>query len=216
MRQSLGRICKQQASKRTAVSRPVDAKLSIQRPDLASKLASVGLSLCLLSGNVESCYAASMNTLADVMRPTYEFVDSNKNGVITLDEIKQLSSEVSQTEGFAQPTETQLQFTMRLFDLNQDGTLTTDEMLTSLALDSVVSEDAVDEDAYNIFDKNGDGFVDRADWRAPFGDIGGDRGEEVKNYVFNRVDHLNDGDNKLNVTELGNGITLMRTLVLGY
>jgi hypothetical protein len=94
MRQSLGRICKQQASKRTAVSRPVDAKLSIQRPDLASKLASVGLSLCLLSGNVESCYAASMNTLADVMRPTYEFVDSNKNGVITLDEIKQLSSEV--------------------------------------------------------------------------------------------------------------------------
>ncbi|GAX78291.1 hypothetical protein CEUSTIGMA_g5733.t1 [Chlamydomonas eustigma] len=157
-----------------------------------------------------------MNTLADVMRPTYEFVDSNKNGVITLDEIKQLSSEVSQKEGFAEPSETQLQFTMRLFDLNQDGTLTTNEMLTSLALDAVVSEDAVDEDTYNIFDKNGDGFVERDDWSAPFGDIGGERGEEVKTYVFNRVDHLNDGDNRLNVTELGNGITLVRTLALGY
>lgn len=38
----------------------------------------------------------------------------------------------------AQPSEVQLAFTLRLFDLNQDLTLTTDEMLTSLALDAVV------------------------------------------------------------------------------
>lgn len=38
--------------------------------------------------------AAQMRTLADVMRPTFEFVDSNKDGVISMDEIKQLSQQV--------------------------------------------------------------------------------------------------------------------------
>ena len=46
--------------------------------------------------------------------------------------------QVSEEEGMAQPSEVQLAFTLRLFDLNQDLTLTTDEMLTSLALDAVV------------------------------------------------------------------------------
>jgi hypothetical protein len=32
--------------------------------------------------------------------------------------------------------------------------------------------------------------------------------------VHSRVDHLNDGDNKLNVTELGNGITLVSPLFM--
>eukprot|EP00955_Chlamydomonas_euryale_P081788 363626-Chlamydomonas_euryale.AAC.8 len=50
--------------------------------------------------------------------------------------------QVSEEEGFAEPSSKQLSFTLRLFDLNQDGTLTTDEMLTSLAMDSVVSETA--------------------------------------------------------------------------
>ena len=40
----------------------------------------------------------------------------------------------------AKPSDAQLEFTLRLFDLNGDQTLTTDEMLTSLALDAVVSD----------------------------------------------------------------------------
>ena len=48
------------------------------------------------------------------------------------------SDQVSQEEGMAKPSDNQLEFTLRLFDLNQDKTLTTDEMLTSLALDAVV------------------------------------------------------------------------------
>lgn len=46
--------------------------------------------------------------------------------------------QVSEEEGFAQPSDEQLSFTLRLFDLNQDGQLTTNEMLTALALDAVV------------------------------------------------------------------------------
>ncbi|KAG1659827.1 hypothetical protein FOA52_003770 [Chlamydomonas sp. UWO 241] len=159
--------------------------------------------------------AAQYNNLADVMREGFAFVDSNADGVITLSELKQISSQVSSEENMAQPSDTQLSFTLRLFDLNQDGTLTTDEMLTSLALDAVVSEDAVDADAVKVFDKNGDGLVEKRDWSAPFGDMGA-QGETVKGYVFDRVDHLYDGDGKLNTTELGNGLTLMRTLALGY
>lgn len=41
-------------------------------------------------------------------------------------------------------------FTTKLFDLNQDGRTTVDEMLTSLALDSVVSDDAIDESAVKV------------------------------------------------------------------
>ncbi len=47
--------------------------------------------------------------------------------------------QVSDEEGMALPNDSQIEFTLKLFDLNQDGQLTTNEMLTSLALDAVVS-----------------------------------------------------------------------------
>lgn len=149
------------------------------------------------------------------MRTEFAFVDSNSDGIVDLDELKQISSQVSQEEGFAQPVEEQLSFTLRLFDLNQDGKLTTDEMLTSLALDAVVTEDAVDADALKVFDRNGDGIVERAEWSAPFGDMGR-QGEATKEYIFNRVDHLYDGNGQLEAQELINALNLVRTVALGY
>lgn len=183
------------------------------RPTMASMGAAAAVALTLLASPAVS--AAELNTLADVMRPQFEFVDANKDGLIDLKELQQISRSVSEEEGMALPNESQLAFTLKLFDLNQDGQLTTDEMLTSLALDAVVSEDAVDEDAVKVFDKNGDGLVERADWSGPFGDMGAD-GEVVKGYIFERVDRLFDGDNKLNTTELGNALNLVRTIALGY
>jgi len=190
------------------------ASLSSTSPSrqLASAGAAAVASLCLLASPAQ---AAQLNTLADVMRDTFSFVDSNADGVVSMNELQQISSQVSEEEGFAEPSSKQLSFTLRLFDLNQDGTLTTDEMLTSLAMDSVVSEEAVDADAVKVFDRNGDGQVERADWSKPFGDLG-DRGEAVKSFVFDRVDFLYDNNGKLNVTELGNALTLVRTLTLGY
>ncbi len=52
--------------------------------------------------------------------------------------LNNLPKQVAEGEGFAQPSDAQLEFTLKLFDLNQDGRLSTDEMLTSLALDAVV------------------------------------------------------------------------------
>ncbi len=46
-----------------------------------------------------------------------------------------------------------------------------------------VSEDAVDADAVKVFDRNGDGIVERGDWSAPFGDMG-TQGEVSKGYIF--------------------------------
>jgi hypothetical protein len=182
-------------------------------PKLGARLAQAGaaaaVAITLMAAPVE---AAQLNSLADVMRDNFAFVDSNADGVVTLSELKQISAQasprmamhagialpsdrarmvpskhararvrharllcrahvhllwahclslrmmvprtrhhpmprlrtihrpqVSSEENMAQPSETQLSFTLRLFDLNQDGTLTTDEMLTSLALDAVVS-----------------------------------------------------------------------------
>jgi hypothetical protein len=56
--------------------------------------------------------------------------------------------------------------------------------LSRLHVPAKVSEDAIDTDAAKLFDPNGDGQVERGDWSAPFGDLGGAQGEEVKGYVF--------------------------------
>lgn len=39
--------------------------------------------------------AAQLSTLADVMRPQFEFVDANKDGMVTMTELKQLSTQAS-------------------------------------------------------------------------------------------------------------------------
>lgn len=66
----------------------------------------------------------------------------------------------------------QLEFSLKLFDLNQDGTLTAEEMLRSLALDGAVSEDAVDAGVFDVFDANRNGRVDAGEWQRALGDLG--------------------------------------------
>lgn len=46
-----------------------------------------------------------------------------------------------------------------------------------------VTENAVDADAVKVFDRDSDGFTERKDWSAPFGDMGR-QGEVVKEYIF--------------------------------
>mmetsp|Transcript_36040 Transcript_36040/g.80221 ORF Transcript_36040/g.80221 Transcript_36040/m.80221 type:complete len:243 (+) Transcript_36040:110-838(+) len=176
-----------------------------------------GLTLSMLSGAVpEPAQAAKFNTLADILRSDLSFIDANSDGVITEDELIKMSNTVAELDELTPPPIEALDFTLKLFDLNMDGTLTTDEMLTAMVLDAAVSEDAVDADVVSVFDKNNDGFVTQAEWDAPFGDLDGQQGETVKNYVFKKVDGLVHHDGKLDTTELGEALTLVRTLVLGY
>lgn len=63
--------------------------------------------------------------------------------------------------------------TLSLF--TQDGTLTTDELLSAIALDGAVSDDAIDKDVVSVFDKDGDVSEGkgRGGWRAGWGGVAG-------------------------------------------
>eukprot|EP00955_Chlamydomonas_euryale_P081787 363626-Chlamydomonas_euryale.AAC.7 len=69
------------------------ASLSSTSPSrqLASAGAAAVASLCLLASPAQ---AAQLNTLADVMRDTFSFVDSNADGVVSMNELQQISSQV--------------------------------------------------------------------------------------------------------------------------
>lgn len=62
--------------------------------NLRTAAATAAISFSLLSGAVQPAQAAQFSSLADVMRPTFEFVDTNKDGIVTLEELKQLSTQV--------------------------------------------------------------------------------------------------------------------------
>ena len=62
--------------------------------NLRTAAATAAISLTLLTGSVHPAQAAQFSSLADVMRPTFEFVDTNKDGIVTLEELKQLSTQV--------------------------------------------------------------------------------------------------------------------------
>ena len=58
---------------------------------IAQVAISAAVSLTLVAGPSQ---AAEMRNLADVMRPVFGFVDSNKDGIVTLQELQQLSTKV--------------------------------------------------------------------------------------------------------------------------
>ncbi|KXZ50247.1 hypothetical protein GPECTOR_17g885 [Gonium pectorale] len=183
---------------------------------VASQLLAAGLALSLSLGGVSSAMAASQyNSLADITRSSFAFVDEDKNGVITKDELLRTSQAVAEDVEFIVPEESQLDFAMKLFDLNQDGTLTTDELLASIALDGAVGETEIDADVVAVFDKDNDGFVSLREFKAGVPPLG-PGGEAAKEYIFRRVDGLVDANDKLDTEEFANALTLMRTAVLGY
>lgn len=132
------------------------------------------------------------------------------------DDLRAFNAGLSADEGLPAIGDGQLDFSLKLFDLNQDGTLTAEELLRSLALDGAVSDDAVDADVYGVFDANRNGKVDAGEWQKALGDLGGGTGDGAKRYVFERVDRLTDSGGQLNESDFGTALMLMRTIVLGY
>lgn len=159
--------------------------------------------------------ASQYSSLADIVRKDFAFVDEDKNGIITKDELLRTSKTVAEDIDFMIPSDEQLDFTMKLFDLNQDGTLSTDELLASIALDGAVGDDAVDADVVSVFDKDGDGYVTLREFKSGVPPLG-PNGEAAKEYIFGRVDSVVDGDGKLDPQEFANALVILRTAVLGY
>ncbi|MEW5304916.1 MAG: hypothetical protein WDW36_007493 [Sanguina aurantia] len=185
----------------------------------ASGMLAAGLSV-VLALSPASAQAASFTRLSDVLRPQFEFVDADKNGFISKAELLRTSEKVADEESFEVPTDSQLEETLRLFDLNSDGRLALDELLVAVALDGAVSEDAVDSDVVGVFDQDRDGLVSMSEFNSTLGDFG-PSGEGMKEFVFRRVDTLAAGGGRnspdqLDPTELGRSLQMIRTLVLGF
>lgn len=69
-------------------------------------------------------------SLADVTRGEFEaLADPNKDGKVTKEEISGVSKKFGEEEGLPLPDNEQLDFSLRLYDLNQDGDLATEELL---------------------------------------------------------------------------------------
>ncbi|PNW87170.1 hypothetical protein CHLRE_02g111700v5 [Chlamydomonas reinhardtii] len=198
-----------------AQRRSVIAAAARPSQQLASQALAAGLALGITLSGAPALAASPYSSLADIVRPQFAFVDEDKNGVITKQELLRTSQAVAEDVDFLVPGEGQLDFAMKLFDLNQDGTLTTDELLSAIALDGAVSDDAIDKDVVSVFDKDGDGFVTLREFKAGVPPLG-PGGEAAKEYIFNRVDQLVNADSKLDQQEFANALILTRTAVLGY
>uniref|UniRef100_A0A383V5T2 EF-hand domain-containing protein n=1 Tax=Tetradesmus obliquus TaxID=3088 RepID=A0A383V5T2_TETOB len=188
----------------------------VQRLGNAAAAAALGVSLCLVPMGCDAARAAAQpQQLADLLREEFGFVDSDKDGLISKSELQSLVKNVSTEANLPLVEGDQLDFSMKLFDLNQDGKLTTEELLRALVLDGAVAEDAVDADVYNVFDRNANGTIEQEEFRAGLGDVGSN-GDAAKDFVYGRVDRLSDSGGHLNSSAFGNALVLMRAVLLGY
>ena len=77
-----------------------------------------------------SAAAAAPKSLADLPRAQFEgLADPDGDGKVTLEELRAFSKQLAEAESLPAPDEKQLSFTARLYDLNSDGTLGTEELL---------------------------------------------------------------------------------------
>lgn len=99
----------------------------------------------------------------------------------------------------------------RLFDLNQDGAVTKEEALRSLALEAA-THDATGTTAravFTAFDADGNGRVDAAEWDAGLGDLG-PSGAPLKRFIFERADLLSGSRGRLGAGAFGPALGLAR------
>ncbi|KAI8462255.1 MAG: kinase-like protein [Monoraphidium minutum] len=186
-----------------------------QRQQLKAALGAAALSVGLLLAPVQPAHAAAPQGLADLVRADFGFIDADQDGVISRDDLRAFNAGLTAEEGVPAIGDGQLDFSLRLFDLNQDGTLTSEELLRSLALDGAVDEDAVDSGVFKVFDYNNNGRVDAAEWQRGLGDLGA-QGEGAKTYIFDRVDRLTSSNQQLDTSDFGTALILARTIILGY
>jgi len=87
-----------------------------------------------LAADAKKDAAAAPKSLADLPRAQFEgLADPNGDGKVTLDELRAFSKQLAEAESLPAPDEKQLDFTSRLYDLNSDGTLGTEELLRHVA-----------------------------------------------------------------------------------
>lgn len=211
-------------SERNGVQQPAQEEQQQRRAPFASALATAALSVGLLLSGApapvpEALAAAAESPLADVVRGRYPGITRDPNGVVTRGDLEAFNEDLWLQwveEGEPVLGNGDADYALKLFDLNQDGTVTPEEVLRALALDGAIDPRTgeVDRNVFEAFDANGNGAVDLGEWQAALGDLGPE-GEGTKRYIFNRVDKLADAGGQLGRGDFSAAVQLAREVLLG-
>lgn len=219
-RRAFTRSCKSKTvvCKASHASKPNKTFEEVVQKTLISSCQGLAVASLLFASSNSQALAASA-TLGDVFKQDFApiaAIDSNKDGFVTKQEFLDFAKVTGEEEYFPLPNEPQLDFTMRVFDLNQDGKLGFDELLTSIALDTAVGDDeTVTDPIFKAFDKNNDGAVSLSEFKVTIPDLG-PHGEELKEYIFTRENQLTSGNSNFDAQQLTNAVVMLRNAVLGY
>ena len=124
------------------------------------------------------------------LRQMFTKWDTNADGHISLDELKQHMAEITSVFQLAEPDILKM---MKAADSNDDGYVDYTEFLTA-AFDKrkLLSEVNIDR-AFNIFDVNGDGQISREELKQVFGGGSSEVTESLWNEIITECDQNNDG-----------------------
>jgi len=157
-----------------------------------------------------------LSPLAALMADDYLFADADADGRVSPTELASAAAQMGREAGLPALPDTAPDFAARLYDLDGDGELTTDEMLRAMALDAAVDNEAgrLDGGILRAFDADGSGGVSRAEWVGALGPVQG--GEAVAGAVFARADLLTGARGQLAPEGLAAALTAARALLLGW
>lgn len=150
------------------------------------------------------------------MADDYLFADADGDGRVTAAELAQAAERTGSDAGLPPLPQGAAAFSARLYDLDGDGALTSDELLRAMALDSAVDPERgmIDADVLRVFDRDGSGGTSLGEWRAAVGPVQG--GEAVLDAVFSRADRLTESRGQLAPEALAAALTALRAVLLGY
>ena len=125
---------------------------------------------------------------------TFNFFDKDRDGKISLDELKNmvmlLSGETATEEGINEM--------LKNVDLNGDGEIDFEEFYAAMKKDSITVTEELEE-AFKVFDKDNDGFISPEELRSTMESMGETVSKEEIDAMIEKAD-LN-GDGKISICE---------------
>lgn len=146
-------------------------------------------------------------TVSDAASAQLGFVDADKDGFVSLQELQQNLPSIRKVEDGEY-----VQYLHRLYDINVDGKLSKDEFLTSTALEACVAEDEVSTALFQVFDKDNNQMVDSQEFRQAWGSNLGNKDDRVARRVFRKADITGDGNGSLDEFEFVKAMNMLRML----
>ncbi|PKU71850.1 calmodulin-like [Dendrobium catenatum] len=127
------------------------------------------------------------------LKEVFNLFDKNGDGFITSEELGTVMRSLGQN-----PTELQLKNTISEFDADKNNAIDFPEFLNLMTSKTKETEKELRE-AFNIFDKDQDGFISAAELRQVMANLGQKLSDEELNEMISQIDM--DGDGQISYDE---------------